>query len=154
LSETSANHPAHAVSGHINGCATCANLTRPTAYRWLGINKPIPALHSLHWLVGDLRRALDSLEPGCETELDYSREVEGAPRIALHRSVDDIISASGPTGWLRGPGQTTWNLPPSIEPDRDTWLVFMLLNFLKLQRGADGVVQVAPEDGETSSDLT
>jgi hypothetical protein len=125
---------------HLDRCAACATQTRASAYLWLGINNLIPASHGANWLGEDIRRTLDQLEPGQEVELDYTGAVENAPRVALYRTLDDIVTASGPLGWLRVPGHTSWTLPASTHPDRDTWLAFMLLSFLKLQRGAEHVV--------------
>ncbi|MEO6115353.1 MAG: hypothetical protein ABIP33_03120 [Pseudolysinimonas sp.] len=144
MSDQAVNAAPKPVYRHLTGCATCATQTRSSAYRWLGLNNPIPATHGANWLGEDLRRTLEDLEPGQEIELDYTGAVENAPRIALYRTLDDIVTASGPLGWIRVPGHTTWALPASTHPDRDTWLTFMLLNFLKGQRGAEHVVLVRP----------
>jgi hypothetical protein len=145
MSENTANRPSRSASSHLDGCTVCANLTRPTAYRWLGLTNWIPVHHSVGWIRDDLRGAIESLKPGQEIELDYRGDHEGAPRIAIHRSLDDVISASGPADWVTVAGQMSWNLSLDVTSDRDTSLVHMLMSFLMRLRGAGYIELPAPE---------
>ncbi len=131
---------------HLHGCAACAKHTRASAYIWFGKNHSIPALHGAGWLGEDLRRALETLELGQELELDYRSDTTHAPLIAVHRSLEDVITASGPDGWRHARGQTQWTWQPSNSPRRLQEITFTLLGFIKSQRGASGVILVPPRE--------
>ncbi|MBX3077960.1 MAG: hypothetical protein KF692_01840 [Cryobacterium sp.] len=119
-------------------------MTRARAYRWLGENHWIPGIHGSSWLGGDLRNALSELDLGAELELDYRGQTPDAPRIAVRRSENDVLTAQGPDGWLNIPGHVQWAWPPSEQADRLEQIAFTLLSFLKERRGAPHVVLIAP----------
>jgi len=127
------------------GCRICADQTRAGAYRWIGERHWIPGIHGANWLGDDLRLTLERLALGEEVELDYRGSVDGAPRIALHRSPDDVISAQGPDGWLEAVGRTRWTWQPGVDPvERIERIAFTLLSYIKGLRGAPGVILVEP----------
>lgn len=125
-------------------CTLCTRLNRASAYRWLGEPHWIPGLHGANWLDGDLRAALAGLALGQELELDYRGETPGAPRIVVHRSAEDVITAQGLDGWLELPGRTRWRWLPGSHADRSERIVFTLLSFLRERREARSVILVPP----------
>lgn len=103
-----------------------------------------PGLHGANWLRGDLHSALAGLGLGEELVLDYRGEVADAPKVAVHRSADDVFTAQGPEGWLKVGGYVQWTWPPSERPGRLEEIGFSLISFLKQRRGARGVILIAP----------
>ena len=128
---------------HAN-CNICVDMTRARAYDWLGRNHWIPALHAVNWLHGDLRIALGGLGLGEEMELDYRGGYVDAPKIAVHRSVDDVFTAQGPEGWLKANGHVEWTWPIGGRADRHDEIVFSLMSFLRERRRAAGVILIEP----------
>jgi hypothetical protein len=124
------------------GCTACEHLTRASAFRWLGVNNPIPALHGTGWLGGDLLQTLSGLGPGEEILLDYRGEVADAPTILVRRSEDDVFTAHGPDDGLKRPEATKWAWQPSDEPHRITSIMHDLLSYIRDHRGAHSVVLV------------
>ncbi len=126
-------------------CTICADQTRPGAYRWMGEPHWIPSTHGANWLGDDLRIAISSVGLGEEIELDYRGKVDGAPRIALHRSANDVISVQAPDGWLESYGRTRWTWHPAVDPtERVERIAFTLLSYLKELRHARGVILIEP----------
>ena len=129
-------------------CRICAGQTRADSYRRLGEPHWIPCIHGANWLSDDLAITVSSRALGEEILLDYRGDVEGAPRIALHRSAEDVITAQGPDGWLDAPGRTRWTWQPAVAPAAQVEgierIAFTLLSYLKDLRGARGVILIGP----------
>lgn len=129
-------------------CRICAGQTRAGSYRRLGEPHWIPGVHGANWLSDDLAIAVSSLALGEEILLDYRGDAEGAPRIAVHRSAEDVITAQGPDGWLDTPGRTRWTWQPAVAPaaqvERIERIAVTLLSYLKHMRGARGVILIEP----------
>jgi hypothetical protein len=142
--EADNDKPARSDTYHLDECNVCKGHTRSKAYRWLGENHWIPALHGANWLGQDLIRQLGRLEPGAELEFDYTGETPGAPQLLIRRSTDGVITASTAHAQSASPAQRRW-VWTLDDRHSVTAIAMELLSHLRTCRGADRVILVPPE---------
>ncbi len=126
---------------------TLPNLTRATAFDWLGKHHWIPANMAVRWLHADLVAALEGLQRGATIALDYRGTVPDAPHFALERSATGTLTLRFLTGPADAPRKsskspTTW--PPTDHPARTERIVHDMLALILKRRRASGVVLVSP----------
>jgi len=119
-------------------CCTCAPLTRPEAYRWIGIPNPVPVSHGCGWLGWDIRETLRPLLPGGEATLDYRGVVDGAPTITVRAGDDGMLTATV----LSSKGTVYSCTHPPIGDEFYAPMSTAILEALVQERGARGVIIV------------
>ncbi len=128
----------------MNTSANRPELTRASAYNYLGKPHFIPMKMGVSWLKSDLVDTLERLPLGGSTILDYRGDVLDAPHFSLVRSLDDQLTLRSLDQPLDAVGNSAWTWPPSALPDRNVWIAYDILTVILERRRAPWVMLIPP----------
>lgn len=124
--------------------STRPELTRASAFDYLGKPHFIPMKLGVSWLKADLVSTLDALPLGGTTTLDYRCDLADAPHFTLSRTPADLVILRSHSGPMDAGGNHHWTWPPSALPERTEWIAYDILGAILACRKAPWVVLVPP----------